>query len=62
MLGTALFLLMLVVLMLVLVAIVLLPVMAIGYYFWKWQLPGTRRGAFVKPGEALLCRLENTDR
>ena len=62
MVGTALFLLMLVVLMLVLVAIVLLPVMAIGYYFWKWQLPGTRRRALMQPDEALLCRLENTNR
>lgn len=62
MVGTALFLLMLVLLMLVLVAIVLLPVMAVGYYFWKWELPGTRRGALVQPSEPLLCRLENSDR
>lgn len=61
MVGTLLFLLLLVVMLLVLLAIVLLPVMAIGFYFWKWQLPNTHRRTLVQPGQPLLCRLENSN-
>jgi uncharacterized protein HemY len=59
--GTLLFLLLLVLLLFFLLAIVLLPVMAIGYYFWKWQLPRARRRALVEPSEPLLRRLENSN-
>jgi hypothetical protein len=59
--GTLLFLLLLVVMLIFLLAIVLLPVMAIGFYFCKWQLPRTDRGTLVKPSEPLLCRLENSN-
>jgi uncharacterized protein HemY len=59
--GTLLFLLLLVVMLLVLLAVVLLPVMAIGFYFWKWQLPNTNRRALVQPREAFLGRLENSN-
>jgi hypothetical protein len=59
--GTFLYLLLLAVLLTFMLAIVLLPVMAIGFYFWNWKLPGTRRRTLVEPGESLLCRLENSN-
>jgi hypothetical protein len=59
--GTLLFLLLLVVLLVFLLAIVLLPVMAIGFYFWKWQLPRANRRTLVKPAKPLLCGLENSN-
>jgi hypothetical protein len=58
---TVLYLLLLVLLFMFLVAIVLLPAVAVGYYFLKWKLPRLRRGALVKPGEPLLCGLENSN-
>jgi uncharacterized protein HemY len=59
--GTLVFLLLLALLLTVLLAVVLLPVMAIGFYFWKWELTRARRRTLVKPGEPLLIRLENTN-
>ena len=61
MVGTLLFLLLLVVMLLLLLAIVLLPVMAIGFYFWKWQFPNARRRTLVQPREAFLGGLENSN-
>jgi hypothetical protein len=57
--GTLLFLLLLVVMLILLLAIVLLPVMAIGFYVWKWQLPRAHRRTLVQPAKPLLCSLEN---
>jgi uncharacterized protein HemY len=61
MVGTLLYLLLAVLLLTFLLAIVLLPVMAIGFYFWKWRLPRSRRGALMQPSQPLLCRLENSN-
>jgi hypothetical protein len=49
--GILLFLFLLGVLLTCVLAIVLLPVMAIGFHYWKgnWKLADARRRAFVQP-------------
>jgi hypothetical protein len=59
--ATLLYVVLLAAFIVVLLTIVLLPAVTVGVYFFKWKLPSARRGAFVQPGESLLCGLKDSD-
>ena len=61
MVGTLVYLLSLVLLLGFVLTIVFLPLIAIGFHFWKWKLPRARRGTLVQPSEPFLCRFENSN-